>query len=128
MSKNIVFEGWLTKSPPMKRIWRTVSRLSNLHLSLLTESYFVCGILKVVLLFGVMLAYFKFEANFLMNLVIFKFNCKVYFVGVVEMAEKVVCLAAVRRAAWPIFSRLLCGPELQAAQGHHQLRFVRTGN
>ncbi|XP_072931003.1 uncharacterized protein dos isoform X2 [Epargyreus clarus] len=23
MSKNIVFEGWLTKSPPMKRIWRT---------------------------------------------------------------------------------------------------------
>ncbi|XP_041986995.1 GRB2-associated-binding protein 2 [Aricia agestis] len=23
MSKNIVFEGWLTKSPPIKRIWRT---------------------------------------------------------------------------------------------------------
>ncbi|XP_039764163.1 uncharacterized protein LOC120636664 isoform X2 [Pararge aegeria] len=30
MSKNIVFEGWLTKSPPSKRIWRTVD--AGLHM------------------------------------------------------------------------------------------------
>ncbi|KAJ0183817.1 hypothetical protein K1T71_000240 [Dendrolimus kikuchii] len=38
MSKNIVFEGWLTKSPPSKRIWRTVSVVSiTFYLPLLTK-------------------------------------------------------------------------------------------
>lgn len=49
-----------------------------------------------------------------------------YFMSV-EMAEKVVCLAAVGRAPWTIFLRLLCRPELQAAQGHYQFRFMWTG-
>lgn len=31
MSKNIVFEGWLTKSPPNRRIWRTVSSTLAWH-------------------------------------------------------------------------------------------------
>lgn len=49
------------------------------------------------------------------------------YVVPLEMAEKVVCLAAVRRSSGPIFLRLLCGPQLQAAQGHYQFRFVWTG-
>ncbi|XP_022832488.1 uncharacterized protein LOC111360654 isoform X1 [Spodoptera litura] len=31
MSRNIVFEGWLTKSPPNRRIWRTVSSTLAWH-------------------------------------------------------------------------------------------------
>lgn len=49
------------------------------------------------------------------------------FVHSLEMAAKVVCFASVGRAPWPVLSRLLRRPELQAAQGLHQPRFVRAG-
>ncbi|XP_063892061.1 uncharacterized protein LOC110373862 isoform X6 [Helicoverpa armigera] len=41
MSKNIVFEGWLTKSPPNRRIWRTVSSTLAWHFTFVDRCVFL---------------------------------------------------------------------------------------
>lgn len=125
MSKNIVYEGWLTKSPPTKRIWRTVS--STFDHTLPCTPIFVDT--KLLNLYRVLIVQI-FLTNFLFCDLQAKSDLQSVFMlksRITEMAEKVVRLATVGGAPWSIFSRLLRGPELQAPQGHNQLRFVRTG-
>lgn len=125
MSKNIVFEGWLTKSPPTKRIWRTVSTtFEALHFVPLLIGF---AFAKCIYLLGTG----HYTQNNIVECLLYLFLIKHFGINrmqtwfwSLEMAKKVVCLATFRRAPGAVFLRLLCGPELQAAQGHYQLGFM----
>jgi hypothetical protein len=101
--QEVVCEGWLTKSPPTKRIWRAVSTDFSAFKNAFSSYFISCKLVH------------KRVIHPITNDIL------------VEVATTMVLIKTFRRDSRPIHTNLLRGQKLQKTERLHKFRRLRTG-